>query len=634
MAIAYRAEIDGLRALSVLAVVFYHAELSLNGFGFLSGGFIGVDVFFVISGYLISSIITKDMDRGRFSFKNFYQRRAQRILPMLFIVIACTFPVSYVLLGTDALKEYLTTVLSSIWFSSNFVFFFQDGYYAAPSALKPLLHTWSLAVEEQFYIIFPVLYFGLYKYCRRYLPVVLLVIFLLSICLAEYGSRHFSSATFFLLPTRTWELLAGVLLALLEKKRIENALSQYREALSMIGFFLLISSFFLFNEYTRHPSLITLIPVAGTLLLIFSCGGNDLVSRILRNKHLVFIGLISYSLYLWHFPIFALGRNVTDELNLLTKTSMIIGSFALSVFSFKYIESPLRNYTRISSASFIKGIVFLSLTLSILSFSIWDKIDKQQKEVQIGTLIVDLEEEREKRFSKIINDCKKIGKGHCNEKQQGVKNILIVGDSMVDDAYNILTKVFPSYHYIRSSMGGCPPHPNITSVLTFDLPGLQDCLELNRTRFSADALEGIDGLVINNQLGWFSADDLVFYFDFLKSHKMENVLLFGNYISLHKDFPDLHGVADEQLTYEDLKKAKEIESEFAFENELRRLSEEYKFEFVSFKDAACTSKACTIYVRNYPYTWDTFHFSFEFSEYMAESLELILNSTWLAFPDK
>ena len=218
MKINYRPEIDGLRAVSVFAVIFYHANFIIYGNLFLQGGFLGVDIFFVISGYLITSLILKEIKvTGKFYFINFYQRRARRILPMLIFITLFFIPFGWLNLLPTKLLDFSNSILSSTFFSSNFFFIFNSHEYGdSESILKPFLHTWSLSVEEQFYIFYPVFVFLCFKHIKNKFFFLLLLLSIFSLILAQWGSLNFSILNFYLLPTRIWELFCGAILAKLE----------------------------------------------------------------------------------------------------------------------------------------------------------------------------------------------------------------------------------------------------------------------------------------------------------------------------------------------------------------------------------------------------------------------------------
>ena len=220
MKLAYRPEIDGLRAIAVVAVIFYHAQITILGYQLFEGGFIGVDIFFVISGYLITSIILKELfTKGTFSFKYFYERRIRRILPVLLFVMLGALPFAWMYLLPNDFVDFSKSILYSLGFSSNFYFHNSGQIYGAESGLiKPFLHTWSLSVEEQYYILFPIVLLVVFKYLRKYLGIVLIIGFIISLIIADWGSRNYPSFNFYVLPTRGWELLAGSILAYFEIK--------------------------------------------------------------------------------------------------------------------------------------------------------------------------------------------------------------------------------------------------------------------------------------------------------------------------------------------------------------------------------------------------------------------------------
>lgn len=341
----YRPEIDGLRAIAVLAVLFYHAKFVLFGASLFTGGFIGVDIFFVISGYLITRIILTELkETDSFKFLNFFERRARRILPMLFTVMIASLPVAWTLLFPGKLVEYAITVLSALFFSSNFVFYFSTTEYGASSALlEPMLHTWSLGVEEQFYIIMPLIMLLIWRFAKAYMLGILLLIALFSLQFAEAVTIHNKELSFYLPISRFWQLLAGGLLAKIEIKygRFKHEIAS--KTLPIIGLFMILNAIFFFDETTRHPGFATLLPVIGTLLIIAFANKDDCAAKALSLKPVIAIGLISYSLYLWHFPIFAFARInelfVTD----LQKIGWTALAFALSILSYFAIEKPFRN---------------------------------------------------------------------------------------------------------------------------------------------------------------------------------------------------------------------------------------------------------------------------------------------------
>jgi len=334
----YRADIDGLRGIAVLAVLFFHTQVP----GF-SGGYVGVDVFFVISGYLITSILLKEVGAGRFSIVRFYERRVRRIFPALFPVMAVVFALGAFLFEPNAFKGLGKSIVATTMFGSNILFWREAGYFAAPSLEKPLLHTWSLAVEEQFYIVFPLALMLIARWLTGRYRLFVVIAFLLSFGASVYGVAHYPGATFYLVPTRSWELLAGSLLALGVLPDLSGSLP--RNLAGFAGLLLISASVLLYTESTPFPGVAAVAPVMGSMLLIWSGrgGGTHMAQKLLTVRPLVFIGLISYSLYLWHWPLVAFWKYLMlRPWSAYDSISIIVASISLASFSWRFIEQPFR----------------------------------------------------------------------------------------------------------------------------------------------------------------------------------------------------------------------------------------------------------------------------------------------------
>lgn len=360
----YRPEIDGLRALAVIPVIFFHA-----GWPGFSGGFIGVDVFFVISGYLITSIIVADLEAGKFSYQRFYERRARRILPALFLVMLVSIPFAWLWMLPNDLQDFSESVAAATLFTSNVLFWRESGYFETTEALKPLIHTWSLGVEEQYYLLYPLLLLAIWKYARKYFISIIVLGLLVSLVFSEYMSRYHISANFFLLPTRGWELLAGACLVNIEANKQIIFKEKTSSYLAVVGVILVVISVIFFDKETRHPGLITIFPVVGTVLIIAFSNSKGIVNLLLSHRYLVAIGLISYSLYLWHQPVFAFAR--TYSLKTLTPvnyTGLILFSLLLAFLSYRYVEIPFRSTKKMKVKSFT--ILFVILGICFVSFGI------------------------------------------------------------------------------------------------------------------------------------------------------------------------------------------------------------------------------------------------------------------------
>ncbi len=379
----YRREIDGLRALALISVIIFH-----TGSRYLPGGFVGVDIFFVISGFLITTIILSEKEAGSFSLLRFYERRIRRIIPALFFVISICLPVAWFLLSPKELNSFAQSLIAVSTFTSNIFFWRTLDYFDQVADLKPLIHTWTLAVEEQFYLILPLLILGISRLKRYWAPLIIIAICCFSIGTADYYSITNESTVFFLLHTRIWELLSGSLISYYMLRYEKKFPSLANQSLSLLGIVMMAISLATFTKHTPHPSLYTLIPVIGAALVIIYAKPNTLVARFLSNKILVGIGLVSYSAYLWHQPIFAFTRHYyIEEPNSFVFLILSIITFILSYFSWRYIEKPFRDRTIIRPKKLytiaILGTIFFT-TLGIVGDKTKGFLDiKLQKEQRL-----------------------------------------------------------------------------------------------------------------------------------------------------------------------------------------------------------------------------------------------------------
>ena len=371
----YRAEIDGLRALAVVPVILFHA-----GFELFSGGFVGVDIFFVISGYLITTILIEDIEKNRFSLTNFYERRARRILPALTVVSLVSIVVAWMLLNPIELNKFGSALLGVATFTSNIVFWRSEGYFADSAELNPLLHTWSLAVEEQYYVLFPIFMFFAWRFGKSKVFWMIVLFSLLSLALSEWGWRNKPAANFYLAPTRAWELFAGSIAAFTVQKRGVQA----NNALSILGLIAIIFSIFAYDESTPFPSVYALVPVLGVVLLILYGAKETYSAKLLGSRAFVSIGLISYSAYLWHQPLFAYTRIAIGEIELRLSWALflIFVTFTLAYLSWRYVENPFRKRVVFSSKS-IFSLSAISLVF-LLSFGLLSREATNDAEEQLA----------------------------------------------------------------------------------------------------------------------------------------------------------------------------------------------------------------------------------------------------------
>jgi len=466
MNIKYRPEIDGLRAIAVLAVIFYHAQISINGIEIFKGGYIGVDIFFVISGYLITSIILKELIlTNSFSFKHFYERRIRRLIPALTFVILLCIPLAWIFLLPSSLIDFTKSALYSLGFTSNYFFYFSElNYFDTDGLYKPLLHTWSLAVEEQYYLIFPFFLIFLYKFFRNKILFIFILILILNLLLVQFSGNlkfqypfienikdfKFEAASiyfykFYFLNSRFWELLAGSVLAYLE---INNNKKSSNPPLAILGFLMILFSIFFFNSNIYYPSLYTSIPVTGVCLVIWFSNSKDFTYKLLSSKILVGIGLLSYSLYLWHYPLFAFKRiNDFYDKNFVNDISIFLILILISILSYFFIEKPARNknikFTKIASILFLTITVIIVASISIIKnkgfISRFEKTPTHQN-YEISN-------------RKLINGWTKFNQEARGKKVflSNKKKVLIIGDSHAEDLFHIFFSnidLFKDYDFL------------------------------------------------------------------------------------------------------------------------------------------------------------------------------------------
>lgn len=462
----YRKEIDGIRAFAVIPVILFHA-----GFSLFSGGFVGVDIFFVISGYLITSLIISEMKTDSFQLKDFYLRRMRRILPALFLMLLTCIPLAMIILLPTDLKEFSQSLVSVVVFSSNILFWMKTGYFASAAELKPLLHTWSLSIEEQYYLLFPLFLILVSKYEKINLFWLLAIVALFGFGLAQLFVKDYPSAAFYFLPMRGWEIICGALVAIyLDKSQLNLQSNKYKDQLlSLLGLALIIYAIFQFSSITPFPGLFTLIPVLGTVLLILFTTKKTIAYKIFSNQLFVTIGLMSYSMYLWHQPLFAFTKyRILQEPSILVSLILILLTLLISFCSWKFLESPFRNKKIISNQMLVFSLVLTSTM--ILSFGLMGHfsnglIDRKPPKHLSENFYYDLNTYNMNQASE-INACSDLRKVFCKARDVTKKNILLIGDSHSGDFSSNFEKFIKKNNYngAHLSIGGCSFSPSSFDV--------------------------------------------------------------------------------------------------------------------------------------------------------------------------
>lgn len=453
--LTYRPEIDGLRTLAVVSVLLYHAELFIGRQQFFSGGYLGVDVFFVISGFLITGILLKELQQnGRISIARFYERRARRLLPALLAVIIASLPLAWHFLLPSELINYAWSVLSSQLFGSNIFWHYSLQEYGAQSALlKPFLHTWSLAVEEQYYIVFPMLLGLLFSYFRRYLLLVIAVGIVISLEFSVWMTTRDSSFSFYMLPSRFWELLAGAALAIVMSQSATSfsSSSAFLSRLAPgLGIVMIVWAIVCFDFESQHPGYITLIPVLGTLLVIAYAHKEDVVTQILSSRIFVGVGLISYSLYLWHYPVFAFGRIADSTPTWHDKLQWFVFTFLLSILTYFLLEKPFRDRNKVALRTFLTVIIAATVLVTAL-LGYW--IFREGLSERLPPIIQKaLKSDRTDRFATEFG-------AYLDQYQ--VENVFLLGDSHAGILEPEIRKVLPNTTQVHDlTKGGCPFFPH------------------------------------------------------------------------------------------------------------------------------------------------------------------------------
>lgn len=468
----YRREIDGIRALALIPVILFHA-----GFETFSGGFVGVDVFFVISGYLITTIIMAELEKGKFSILNFYERRARRILPALFLVMFVCIPFAWFWFLPSDIRDFSQSLVAVSVFVSNILFWRESGYFDTAAELKPLLHTWSLSVEEQFYVLFPLFLILFWKLGKRWILVTLGIAFFASLAVAEWAAYAKPLAAFYLLPTRGWELLIGSFAAFYLSQTNRKGFGKItREFGGWLGVVLILYSVFAFNKETPFPGLYALVPTIGTVMFILFATNQTTAGKFVGNKLLVGVGLISYSAYLWHQPLFAFARHRSfSEPSALVFIFLSFLSILFAYLSWRYVETIFRNKDVIKRRGiFFASIIFSSFFITLgalghfkfstLESYLVSRFPEDKREFYRHFLYSTKKDSgdshqilSECRFNiTSVNDEFEIRIKNC-EKKFG-SGVLILGDSHAIDLFGATTSKFSEAFLIGITNGGCRPH--------------------------------------------------------------------------------------------------------------------------------------------------------------------------------
>lgn len=505
----YRSDIDGLRAVAVLSVLFFHAH-----WDFFAGGFVGVDVFFVISGFLITRIIISHDGSMKAFFGNFYERRIRRLVPPAIFVFLFSLVAGVYFLPPDALVEFAQSLLAAVFFVSNFFFLFQADYFDGPAQLKPLLHTWSLSIEEQFYLLFPVFVLLLKKVGLRAITFFYLTVFALSLAIGVYFSLWTEPANaFFNSAGRFWEIALGGLIACLNIQVRQNWL---KHALGVMGLVAIAYSALFYDEALAWPGYHALLPTIGTALIIVSNGG--IAARLLSVKPMVWIGLISYALYLWHWPIFVYLQYAFATPTLWHFAVGGVLAVIVSIISYWLIERPVRRRVIFKTSHRAFGLFIISsgvLALAAAAMIKTEGLPSRFPSQTSGLYLTELNLARQEwKALSLRGECWVDHRvqmepvfERCIQLSTNRRNVLVIGDSHAGHLMPGLRSVFPNVQFNLLAadsctlIGGRPACKEMTDYLT-NLGELGYDAIIVSTRFALPRLDGIasDSIVDNNRL--------------------------------------------------------------------------------------------------------------------------------------
>ena len=627
---SYRPDIDGLRAVAVLAVVSYH-----YWGGLFSGGFIGVDIFFVISGYLLSSIVISEVQADQFSFSRFYERRIRRIFPALFALLVFCVVFAWLFLLPPDVVSFSHSLLAASLSVSNFYFWNTSSYFDAPAAVRPLLHTWSLAVEEQFYLVLPIFIVIVHRYLPRLLRTIVVAVTVTSFTWSVIEVRLDPGAAFYLPFTRAWELLLGTVLAL----RIVPApqSQKWREAIAASGILGILASIFIMTANTPFPGENALLPcVAAGAIILMGEEGNTLVGRALSRRPVVFIGLISYSLYLWHWPLLIFSRIAvfkSFDIPATNGTNMLLAliSTAIAAASWRYIESPFRIGPHRPSrrAIFIFGAACIPICVSaawVLS-SARGLTGRFSTSADAVANYLDYKESHPLELKAVF------GSGSCyldrreavadfNEQGclkagVGKRQVLIFGDSHAANLRHGLESSIPNVHFLQATSSSCPP------TLKQNRNSTVECRQFVNKVLN-DYIPGRSISVVLLAAFWTSADleNLTDTVELLHKRGI-TVIVVGPFPVYDMDLPRLLA---KSITNgkNDYARRHLVPQERSLDEKMRRLAKEtWHVPYVSPLEILCTDSACDEYAfRDVPMQFDTSHFTLQGSEYLGNRMSI------------
>lgn len=614
-----RPDIDGLRAIAVLGVIFFHA-----GFSWISGGYVGVDVFFVISGYLITRNILARKQAGSFSIIGFFKRRFLRLFPALFVTVALTLLVALFVLPPQQLQETAYSASAAVMAFANIFFWTQTGYWDSEILSKPLVHTWTLSVEEQFYFIWPFLLAFLYKFRSVSLFLLLGLLGVLSLIASILLTPRYPEAAFYLMPFRVFEFVIGALCVRAEQKLSDDKPALWRATLFLLGLGMIGYAYHYFDENTAIPGWAVLVPTLGAALVILARATSGL-GFILRNKVMVYIGLLSYSLYLVHWPVLSFIDHIWGDITLAQTLGALAVIFGLSGLLYHGIERPIRFAKFFTSGQgnrvflgAVTGMLGISLATQLIGLNKGFPGRYQSNFEALAAMNVD--DVNAARLADINRLCQQKTGLLCGTIDPEKTNILVIGDSHGPDGFNILTVAAPENNYLTYTTPACPPLSNLDNV--FFLNNREVCTRKGKAFFGeiVEHLPKLDVVVLSvrhersrikriaETIEWFESrgtEVIVIGPGPTFSKKLQNVIL--QYEDVESMTIAAHAATDIRV----------IGLEDAIEESVTQAGGHY----ISRADYFCPNEQCDPFVKNTqsPVSIDAHHMTIEASTAFGEA---------------
>ena len=582
-----------MRGVAVLVIVLFHA-----GFEPFRGGFVGVDIFFVISGYLITANILEELEQGKFSIANFYERRARRLLPALFFILLACIPFAYFWLSPKDLKDFSQNLVAISFFASNLFLWRNSGYFDISAELKPLVHTWSLAVEEQFYILFAFFMLIFWKSGKRWILATLGLVFVVSLALAQWASYAKPMAAFYLLPTRCWELLIGVFVSFYLSKANRKEFGKITEDIcGWLGVLLICYSVFALSRATPFPGVSALLPTLGSALIILFANQQNTVGKFVGNNALVGLGLVSYSAYLWHQPLFAFAKHGgfdNKDTIFISMNSMLV--FILAFFTWKYVEVPFRKKRTLNQTKFFHlGLSFTAFFVIVGYFGhLTNGIENRFIRVLSGNIGQTAFLEYNKYLDEKYFDCEQqnviktalVWEGflRCKQTKRGTPDVIFIGDSHAEDLFMGFS------HYMSNK--------NIAYYINNEKPYIE-VMEFkplfNEILFNNKPQHII---LIMNYIERLDAKGTGLYEGF--SHTIKSLQKAGKSVTLVGDFPRfrvdpsncIYNIPNKKNSQCELSIEDVVEQRMTYDSVLDRLAVELKVSYIRIDEALCLKNRC------------------------------------------